>query len=699
MTLLLSPKPQPLALCPQQPTHMLPSHANKRPRGLWKGQCRDNNSSPSKFNLLSHDRHRDHLLDDSSTSPSSSCHGGDAFDDYEDDNDDAQSSSDSSYKRRRLSDALSDTETLCHPASRSLTPDFTTTHSAAAYYHHPFPSQILTSPPYSPLKKSITIMHAGASSESINSKAKGKQPSMTDLEDWQNLKALFVRASESYDSDETCEALPLLRAVIRECHRFMREHPDPSLVYADSRSRPSTALAPSTTKEQPPRDWTLAPPGLPTNLPRSTEPPTAFHTIFGTALMYMGSLIAQDPSSALPDEPATPPTYWLAALDVFETGENLQSALGSSGGGLVKQTHKEDWRLAVSWGRALVLLSEEKIDSTPSVKKAIGGGLLFGVVEPRWPPTSPFHAIASSRPPVTRRMSLAGASAHDVMVLAMDQFSRGIFHMPHPSYQYPAATAADDWENEDAVFSHSHSQMPGVRENEERFSRPKELFTIGSDVLGVAERMEKAAQREYWAVQADSVFNQMKMEAAHMGEWRMAVNMARGRCWLVVGEARAEEMERRLEDGDESVLRGTEAEEARESLAMAVTFFERAKGSATAKPNPELDVLSPLLAEALLTLANLTVDENTREELYARAQVEGGDTIELQLDPPPMKFPAAISAIAIAVNKQQSLPALEIVVESSAGSVSVEASPAVVLAAGRAKRSENVSGFDQEMLS
>jgi hypothetical protein len=37
------------------------------------------------------------------------------------------------------------------------------------------------------------------------------------------------------------------------------------------------------------------------------------------------------------------------------------------------------------------------------------------------------------------------------------------------------------------------------------------------------------------------------------------------------------------------------------------------------------------LTEALLTLANLTVDENTREELYARAQAEGVDA--LWLDP------------------------------------------------------------------
>lgn len=53
-----------------------------------------------------------------------------------------------------------------------------------------------------------------------------------------------------------------------------------------------------------------------------------------------------------------------------------------------------------------------------------------------------------------------------------------------------------------------------------------------------------------------------------MGEWRMAVNAARGRCWLIVGEARAEEMENALEMGDLSVLQTAEADEAREGLAM-----------------------------------------------------------------------------------------------------------------------------------
>lgn len=165
------------SLLPSSP----PLH-HKRPRGLWKGR---RETAAPKLGRLSHD------FDLESLSASTSSHEGDTFDDDFDDG----HSSDSSYKRRRLSGGLSDTDTLWHhsPASRSLTPDLS--------YHAPsFPSHNLKSPPYSPLKKHITIMYANPDvHSSINSSAKGKQPSTTDLEDWQNLKELFARASDSYD--------------------------------------------------------------------------------------------------------------------------------------------------------------------------------------------------------------------------------------------------------------------------------------------------------------------------------------------------------------------------------------------------------------------------------------------------------------------------------------------------------------------
>lgn len=355
--------------------------------------------------------------------------------------------------------------------------------------------------------------------------------------------------------------------------------------------------------ERPLGDWTSSyfdtnhRPHRPLRPAQHSDPPTAFHAIFGTALFLMGTVIAQDADLALPDEPPTASTYWLAALDVFETGENLPSVVSAG------SPPREDWRMAVSWGRTLVCLAEEKVEANlraskvqappppfPPTSDPRGAWCSyqpssgpFASVEPRWPRHSPFHAIAVSRPPVTRRMSLFSASAHDVMVLAMDQFSRGIFHMPHP--QYPPTHNPTSLHHEfpfvdgvgfsSAFYSRRHtlstSPPPSTTSTgsgaTSTFSRPKELFTIASEVLGVAERLAQASQREYWAGQADSVFNQMKMEA-DMSEWRMAVNAARGRCWLVVGAARAEEMEPALDRGDMSVLHSAEAQEAREGLAM-----------------------------------------------------------------------------------------------------------------------------------
>ena len=70
----------------------------------------------------------------------------------------------------------------------------------------------------------------------------------------------------------------------------------------------------------------------------------------------MGNLVAQDSSIVLPGEPDAPSTYWLAALDVFETGENLPSRIGGN-----NLDNAEDWRMAIVWGRTLVCLADEKV--------------------------------------------------------------------------------------------------------------------------------------------------------------------------------------------------------------------------------------------------------------------------------------------------------------------------------------------------
>ncbi len=98
------------------------------------------------------------------------------------------------------------------------------------------------------------------------------------------------------------------------------------------------------------------------------------------------------------------------------------------------------------------------------------------------------------------------------------------------------------------------------------------------------------------------------------------------------------------------------------TFVLAISFFDRAKGSAsTESPETLLADMQPLvnrfprclssvflirflvgqLAEALLSLANLTADEDAREALYARAKAEGGEAVARDLGPSPTRTPTA----------------------------------------------------------
>ncbi|KAJ7471521.1 hypothetical protein B0H11DRAFT_1812266 [Mycena galericulata] len=449
----------------------------------------------------------------------------------------------------------------------------------------------------------------------------------TKVEDWEDLKELFSRAVDQYDSkrclarnekqeshsiahlgDDVNEALPLLRGVIHECHRFLLLYEDPSVLFAQ----------PNRPRSKSPEPISISPSTRPRKKCTCKESPTAFHAILGTALFLFGNIIAQDPSLALPDEPSTAATYWLAALDVFETGENLPSR--TSGRGCEAP---EDWRMAIVWGRTLLCIADEALTlaSDPTAPPP--------PPETKWPSpaASPFAAIAMRRPPTSRRISLATAVPHDLLLLAMDQFTRGIFQMPHPAHDEAAADA---------------QARP--------FSRAKELFTIAREVLALAERLPVPGERMRWATWADSVLNQMDMEGdTARAEWRGPVTRTRGRCWLVAGTARMEDIEALAEErgwgegeGEDSVLDSEDAEEAREGLVRAIEFFERAAGSAKGEFGAEREdgeelgeelkaeevELRAFLAEALLTLANLTKEEDKREELYRRAQILGPDDLE-----------------------------------------------------------------------
>jgi hypothetical protein len=96
--------------------------------------------------------------------------------------------------------------------------------------------------------------------------------------------------------------------------------------------------------------------------------------------------------------------------------------------------------------------------------------------------------------------------------------------------------------------------------------RPHVLFTLASEVLAVAERLDDAEACRRWAGWADAVFLQMHMEA-DVDAWRARIGVARGRCWLVVGSAHADDMEDALDHGDSSVLLSKDAEDARVGLS------------------------------------------------------------------------------------------------------------------------------------
>ncbi|CAL1713945.1 unnamed protein product [Somion occarium] len=653
-----------------------PSSAHKRPRGLWKGR---RTFADTKMATITHDRDIDCEED----------HRYDADWSYDDDLDDTRSSTSSGSKRRRISGAFSDFSCHSGSVSRALSPDINHASNPWQSFHLSSNTTSTDSPRATP---ALTM----------SSQTGKPQPSTTDLEDWENLKELHHKASDLYEADQLSEALPLLRAVMRECNRILTIHPDPSVIFAAGEKRQSSyspVQVVTPTEERLHRDWgnETFEAALKSNILRQRRPlsrsedlPTAFHAIFGITLFLLGNIVAQDPSLALPGEPSSAATYWLAALDVFETGESLPCLLDSRG----CAEASEDWRMAIAWGRTLVCLAEEKISSMKRAQeeaaaRAASAGLApdlpassawaylsspgpFTVTEPSWPKDSPFYTIAVNRPPVTRRMSMYSATPHDILVLATDQFSRGIFHMPHPHHSYvphptnAAAFSSSPFDTSPPSLilpelstsssgsststSYFHQRLPSALPPS--FSRPKELFTIGSEVLGVAERLSSTSNREYWAKWADSVFNQMKMEA-DIDIWRGPVTRARGRCWLVMGSARAEELEEALERGEMHVLSSEDAEEARDALSMAIAFFERAKGSASLMEEDAEDV-SPLLAEALLTLANLTIDENKREELYCRAQTEGGEEVasELQLMGlgPPMASSMSTDTVMMDVN-------------------------------------------------
>jgi len=204
-----------------------------------------------------------------------------------------------------------------------------------------------------------------------------------------------------------------------------------------------------------------------------------------------------------------------------------------------------------------------------------------------WPRDSAFASISQRRLPVTRRLSLQGSTPHEILLQATDQFSRGMLHMPNArrprsaqhhhhhrsgggSYFSLHRPVEEDLEEIDAPPT-----LPGLGALETRdatSTRPRVLYTVASDVMSVAERLPDPAAREYWANWSDMVFRQMEMESDGRS-WVYATAVGRGRCWLIIGTARAEALEVSMESMGEAALQSVEAAEAIEALHKGERTF------------------------------------------------------------------------------------------------------------------------------
>lgn len=144
---------------------------------------------------------------------------------------------------------------------------------------------------------------------------------------------------------------------------------------------------------------------------------------------------------------------------------------------------------------------------------------------------------------------------------ALDTLYHGMLHMPRrrrrqtpPPPNSPFASAKD-----------SLLTISVTADLRSLSTCAKEIYTIGSEVLSVAEQFRLPSERQHWAASADGVFGQVKIEDAD--EWQGPIMKARVRCWTaIVGDTWEDVLkDKRYFDG---WLDSDEAEVARNVLAV-----------------------------------------------------------------------------------------------------------------------------------
>lgn len=346
-------------------------------------------------------------------------------------------------------------------------------------------------------------------------------------------------------------------------------------------------------------------------------------------MLLLGKTLEAYPTLAKEVEPVGTPAFYLAALDVLEDGVNAPHSVYNH------RFLKEDWRLALSIGRTLVCLADEKLRRISSDHSSkISSTPIVNFQDDLWPKDSAFGPSFTRRPPMTRRITLPLMSPHEIILQAVDQFSRAMLHMPHPRRHRNQSKLDPQDYFMDKDFSGSvvdpiaaPPTMPGLATISRRHLlhlRPRVLFTLSNEILAIVERMPNPYERECWAKWADDVF--MQMEIDEMGEenWTHPVAVGRGRCWSIIGATRFEAIEGGLERG-ERVLTSAEAENARGALLKAVKYLEKAQvthsTSCLELQDPLAADVSPMLEKAFVTLAALSPD--AAEEFFARAAAQG----------------------------------------------------------------------------
>jgi hypothetical protein len=189
-----------------------------------------------------------------------------------------------------------------------------------------------------------------------------------------------------------------------------------------------------------------------------------------------------------PREPTTPSPYWLT-LDVFNAGDNLPCQ--TTGNDVSSDaTSTDDWRVPIAWGRTLVALTYEvtrQQSTLPSLATA----------RPLTPRAQQPHPHTTIPPPTLAAHRHHGA-AHRGQPRAHARHAPGapharcgpvcprdIPHPPTPPTPMPTFT-----------YTHMHTHVCGAP------LRPHMLFTLASEVLAVAERLEDTGLHACWATWA-----------------------------------------------------------------------------------------------------------------------------------------------------------------------------------------------------